>query len=306
MHRFRIFGKYSLPTMFRLLAVFLLLSASFAACQDPGIPLPEPVSAKRLYSFFIAGHVYGAEGIYNPGVHPPFKARFPLIREDSLIERGFFLGDMVYIPGPKGWDEVDADVVSLGIPVHYVAGNHDMIDRPLYESRYGKTFYAFTARNDLFIVLDGNLDGWNISGGQLDFLRTQLDSLGHRVNHVFLFSHQLLWYEPDNNFRQAHPNSLFGRADSVNFWTEISPLLEALPVDVYCFAGDVGVFPWWDAYMYHRYANVSLVASGMGYGETDNFVIVDVWDDQSVSFRLIALNGEDIHALGTLGEYAAP
>lgn len=295
-----------LRTLSRICLVPLLLLTLLPACQDPGIVLPKPVPPQRLYSFFIAGHVYGSEGVNNPGVHPPFKARFPLIREDSLMQRGFFLGDMVYIPAPAEWDEVDADAASLGVPVHYVAGNHDLLNRPLYEARYGNTYYAFTAGNDLFVVLDGNLDGWNISGDQYDFLRAQLDLYGKQVNHVFLLSHQLLWYEPDNHFRQAHPNSLFGRADTATFWTAISPLLEALPVEVYCFAGDVGVFPWWDAYMYHRYANVSLIASGMGNGETDNFVIVDVWDDQSVSFRLIALNGQDIHALGSLEEYALP
>jgi hypothetical protein len=295
-----------LPTLSSIRLVSFLLLIFLAACQDPGIVLPPPVPAQRLYSFFVAGHVYGSEGVNNPGVHPPFKAQFPMIRADSMIARGFFLGDMVYIPAPVEWDEVDADAASLEIPVHYVAGNHDLINRPLFEARYGNTYYAFTVRKDLFVVLDGNLDGWNISGDQYAFLRAQLDSLGKQVNHVFVFSHQLLWYEPDSTFRQAHPNSLSGRSATPNFWTEVSPLLQALPVEVYCFAGDVGAFPWWDAFMYYHYDNVHLIATGMGNEKTDNFVVVDVWDDGIVSFRLIALNGEDVDALGSLEAYALP
>ena len=56
--------------------------------------------------------------------------------------------------------------------------------------------------------------------------------------------------------------------------------------------------------MYHQYDNITLIASGMGGGVKDNMVIVDVHEDKSVSFRLIALNGNDIHALGRLEDHS--
>lgn len=73
----------------------------------------------------------------------------------------------------------------LGVPVYYVAGNHDVKDRPLFESRYGRTYKSFYKNNDLFIILDPNIDGWNISGDQLIFLDSTLNNL-KKIQSIFL------------------------------------------------------------------------------------------------------------------------
>ncbi len=290
---------------YSLIALSLLLS--LWSCQDKGIMLPvNPPEPEPLYSFFIAGHVYGKPHVDNPGVHPPFKAKFPMIREDATMEMGFFTGDMVYLPSEEDWDEVDADAALLEMPVHYVAGNHDMWNRTLYESRYGSPYYTFSHREDLFIVLDGNGNGWNIKDEQLDFFSQTLDSLADQSNRVFIFSHQLLWWAPDNIFRRMRPNSFNGRGDSTNFWTVVEPMLQDLNKEVFWFGGDIGAIKGWNSYSYYQYDQITLAASGMGGGEADNFVIVDVWADKPVSFRLIALNGEDIDALGKLEDYVLP
>ena len=44
----------------------------------------------------------------------------------------------------------------------------------------------------------------------------------------------------------------------------------------------------------------------MGYGIEDNIIIVDILDDGSVKYELIALDGADIHALGKLEDYKLP
>ena len=56
-------------------------------------------------------------------------------------------------------------------------------------------------------------------------------------------------------------------------------------------------------YFYHNSDNITFVGTGMGGGVRDNFVIVDVHQDQSVSFRLIHLNGKNINSLGKLEDY---
>ena len=82
---------------------------------------------------------------------------------------GFFTGDIVATGSDStDWIEVDNDVDSLGIPVYYTVGNHDMEDIPLYENRYGITYYSFKYNEDLFIVLDPNLAGWGIKNEQKD------------------------------------------------------------------------------------------------------------------------------------------
>ena len=40
--------------------------------------------------------------------------------------------------------------------------------------------------------------------------------------------------------------------------------------------------------------------------KTSDFIIIDVYNDDSVGFRLIHLNGEDINSLGKLEDYINP
>ena len=72
------------------------------------------------------------------------------------------------------------------------------------------------------------------------------------------------------------------------------------------FAGDVGAFNNGIEFMYHSYDNITFIASGMGGESRDNIVFVDVLDDKTVSFRLIALNGDDMSFLGKLEDYILP
>jgi hypothetical protein len=44
----------------------------------------------------------------------------------------------------------------------------------------------------------------------------------------------------------------------------------------------------------------------MGEGVGDNFVIVDVDENGEVSFEMIALNVDDIHAMGNIEDYQIP
>jgi len=255
------------------------------------------------YSFFVAGHVYGKPGVDNIGFHPPFRQKFDLIKNDSSIKFGVLTGDIVSSGTTTNWDEIDRDVEELGIEVHFTVGNHDMSDRKLFETRYGRTFYSYSYNKDLFIVLDPNLDGWNISHEQLQFLKDELKQKSADADHVFVLFHQVLWWAEDNIFKNVDINSLDGRADTINYWDEVEPLFHSLPLPVFLFAGDVGAFATGDEFMYYRYDNITLITSGMGGEVRDNFVIVDVYSDKTISFRLIALNGSDINALGKLEDY---
>ena len=270
--------------------------------NEDGTTEESPIS----YSFFIAGHTYGTPGVDNDGLHPAFKNKFDLIQSDGHIDFGVLTGDIVITGTEQNWNEVDNDIIDLGLPVYFAAGNHDVTDRTLFESRYGQTYYSFVHQSNLFIVLDPNIDGWNISGNQLDFLENVLNTEAQNVNNIFVFFHQLLWWEPDNIYQNVVLNSFSGRADTINFWNEIEPLFNELAKPVHMFAGDVGAYYTGSEFMYHQYENITLIASGMGGNVRDNFIIIDVHEDASVSYRLIALNAPDISALGDLEDYTLP
>ncbi len=279
--------------------LLLLIIFLYAFAPDNTFAQDSPVS----YSFFVAGHTYGKPGVDNVGLHPPFKAKFSYIRNRNEIELGFLTGDIVKRGSVEDWDEVDADIESLGIPVWFAAGNHDMSDRELFESRYGNTYHYFTLHDDLFIILDPNLDHWNISGDQLDFLLTTLINHASSSDNIYVFFHQMLWWTKDNIYKDLRGNSNEGRAQQINFWTDIEPLFHNLDNEVYMFAGDIGAGNWTPDVVYDHYDNISFIASGMGEGPGDNFVVVNTHTDKSVSYDLICLNDSNINCLGKLTDY---
>ncbi|MGB0368926.1 MAG: metallophosphoesterase family protein [Flavobacteriales bacterium] len=258
------------------------------------------------YSFFIAGHTYGTPGGSNVGLYPPFKQKFSLLNAEENLALGVLTGDIVRNSNESEWNAVDADLNTLNVPVHFAVGNHDVTNPTLFETRYGATYYAFNNGSDLFIILDPNIDGWNISGDQLSFLDSTLNANSSSVNNIFIFSHQLLWWQADNIFSSVYPNSLTGRNESTNFWSAVEPLFSELSNDVFLFTGDVGAFPTGKEVFYHCYDNVRFIASGMGGGQRDNFIITEVSESGQVRFRLVALNGDDINGLGELTDHQLP
>jgi hypothetical protein len=290
---------------FLRISLILGMSYNFQACEKVEKPIkPAPVVLE--YSFFVAGHTYGGSGIDNIGLHPPFEAKYNFIKSDSLMEFGVLTGDIVLYGTDQNWDEVDSSLALLEMPVYFAPGNHDLTDRPLYENRYGSTYYSFEENGDLFIVLDPGLDLWNISGDQLTFLQNTLNQKAASVKNIYVFFHHLIWWTPDNIYKNVTANSVADRDPNMNFWTTVEPLFNALPNNVIMFAGDVGKSTTVTPYMYHHYDNISFIASGMGNGVNDNFVIVDVWSNKSVTYRLISLNTAEIDALGELTDYVLP
>ena len=271
------------------------------------------------YSFFIAGHTYGkpGNGVLRNGLHPPFKNKFELIRQNKSIEIGFFLGDIVWESNEESWNNVDKDLIDIGKPIFFAVGNHDIENREIFESRYGNTYYHFIYKGDLFITLDPSIDNWNISNEQLEYLKETLNS-NNNVDNIFIFFHQLLWWSNDNIYQNVRLNSKEGRAELINFWSEVEPLFSSLKNEVIMMAGDLGAGEWADSFMFHNYDNITFIASGMGGCGTnnclgnddgignDNFVIINVDNNKEVSYELVAINRNNTNELGKLTDYILP
>lgn len=240
--------------------LFFVLIFSFAISSCKG--------KKRPYSFIVAGHVYGSPGKNNPGVHPPFKNTFEDLKRDPNLEFGVFTGDIVKDCTEQDWTDIDADIKDLGIPVYFAVGNHDIKNRPLFEKRYGKTYYSFMRHGDLFVILDGNYHGWNIKGEQLRFFKETIAD-NPDVQNIFIFVHQVIWHwGGDKKFSQLRLNSADNRSKVLRYWMDIHPFLVKSQKKVFLFAGDIGAAKWSDNFMYGRKDNVTFIASGMGGGGT--------------------------------------
>lgn len=265
---------------------------------DHPVFLPLVASTKQ-YSFFVAGHTYGVPGVNNPGVHPPFREWFPQINS-SYLDLGIFTGDIVIASTATNWDEVDADLAALTPSVHFVVGNHDMSDRDLFVSRYGPTCYSFEHWGDLFVILDGELDPCNITGEQMSFLQNTLGATNAR--NVFVLVHKLIWVTKDTPYYvlRSRLNSSDGYNFQSNFWTDVEPLLRNLDAQVYVIAGDVGV-TWAMPVFYEHYANIHLIASGMGGSEEENFLLFDV-GPTGIQIQVQRLDGQPLNR-GTIQAY---
>lgn len=260
------------------------------------------------YSFFAAGHAYGnpQKGDNNEGIYQPFKNKFNYINNDENIELGFFLGDVVW--KPNKWDTALKDIAQLKPEIYYARGNHDGKLKP-FEERFGKSYKSFLKNGDLFIILDANIDNWNIDNEQLTFFRNEIRNKGLNARNIFVFTHQVIWWT-NNKFSKPFPNSIKNKDKDLNYWSVIEPLLRGLNKPVFLFAGDVGAFSKEKRgkdhiieYAYFEHNNIKYISTGMGGGVRDNFVITDIDADGNVDFRLIHLNGDDINSLGNLKDY---
>ena len=235
------------------------------------------ISCHADYSFFVAGHAYGhpVTRLANPdilGLYPPFMNR---VHGNDF---GVLTGDIVYKSNDREWSATIKDIDSLGVPVFIAAGNHDKVG-PYFDKMY-KSYFSFEYGGDLFIILDPNLDKWNISGDQLAFLKGVIRDYGN----TFVFFHQVLWHD-----RVKTPvNSLSGKGDNINFWSEVFPLFRE---NTYLFAGDTGVQEHQQP-MIAKHQGVTLIASGMGGGVNDNYIEVTVRD--TVELNTIWLQNTEI------------
>ncbi|MFT4802317.1 MAG: hypothetical protein ACI93N_002095 [Flavobacteriaceae bacterium] len=290
--------------MKQFLSVFIIILLLGCKTENPN---------ELEYSFFVAGHTYGspiAESKKNKklgGLHIPFKDKFSYLRAQPKLKKGFLLGDVVH--SPKDWKKTLIEIDSLGIPIDIARGNHDG-NLKSFEKKFGKSYKKYIEGNNLFIILDTNLDLLNIKNEQLDFLKTALKNDIKNVKNIFILSHHLFWYSEDK-IPTSYPNSLHKSKTEgkMNFWTTIEPLLVNLKQEVYIFSGDVGAFKSkrWKVsiseYYYHEYNNITFIATGMGAGEKDNIIIIDVFDNDSIEFRLLHLNSDKIDSLGKLEDY---
>ena len=268
-------------------------------------------NVSKPYSFFVAGHTYGKPLAKNLGLHPPFKKAFPIIKSHPGIEFGVLTGDLVRYSTAQSWDSVKNDIRELEMPVFVAPGNHDISEQNLFEKNFGdniydnRTFRQFIFNNDLFIILDGNLANWNIKGEQLHFFKETLDNFSGQSRNIFVFVHQLIWWDDENEFRNINLNWPPITPDSTNYWLEIEPLLSEIANQAFIFAGDLGANKNATPYLYLKKKNITYVAGGMGNMINDNFVFVNIDEKGKVILELIALQG-DPHRLGKLTDYKLP
>jgi len=225
--------------------------AALAAAAVAALALtPRGAPAQRArddaaYRFVVLGHIRGgADGALNPKLGE-LLGEVRRLRPDFAVLTGDIIwGDVDHNPTRPGelereWTAVDSALATLGVPVHRVPGNHDVLDvtsRNIWRRRYGSLPSAFSFRGSRFLLLtstfippDGDtthhryINGVDLDSVQLAFLARELADSSRA--HTFAFLHHKLWWQPDSGrwWRDVHPMLRAGRVNAV-FSGDYGPL----------------------------------------------------------------------------------
>ena len=291
---------FSRPCVTLLAAISLFLTA---CSEQPGEPASRPAKPQAAvteslpeciaevtepgpgpgYQFFVAGHAYGSPNAPQHGLYPPFQSQAEALNTRESMLAGILTGDVVYEADARSWDAVEADMQAFTMPLYIAPGNHDRGDQ--FDARFPERYLSFEHAADLFLVLD--TENWRVEGEQLEFLQAELAREDWR--HIFVFTHEVVWWSPNNRFNTIATNNRATYPGSSNFWTVVAPLLMAHEGEVVVYAGDVGAFAHVTPFSADEHCNLTLITSGMGGGAKDNIVITQVDSSGEMSFELLPL-----------------
>lgn len=176
----------------RHLLLTLLLGFSSWAFAQPGAFEADTSSAFKPWTaqefarptdhfqFAVIGDLTGG---YRSGVFPLAVDKANAIVPDFVMSVGDLIEGYTYDTAQiqRWWNQFDKWVGALDMPFFYVPGNHDLSNAlmtRLWEERYGRTYYHFVYRNNLFLVLNTE-DGApsHISERQVDYFETSVQPI---------------------------------------------------------------------------------------------------------------------------------
>ncbi|MCP8897914.1 metallophosphoesterase [Gilvimarinus xylanilyticus] len=183
------------------------------------------------------------------------------------------------------WNEFDSMVQRLDMPFFYLAGNHDYTNpvmADVWRERYGDSYYHFTYRDVLFVMLNSNDGGktHTFSQAQIDWLETTLKE-NPEPQWTLIFTHSPLWDR-----------------DEKDRWDEIESLLGERPYTVFAGHHHRYVKDQRHGRKYFTLATTGGITSGRGtrFGEFDHVVWVTMSEQGPIiaNMMLDGIWGEDV------------
>jgi hypothetical protein len=257
-----------------------------------------PQKNPQEFDFFVAGHLYGSQQIKD---HQPDAALLTALPAISQTSPDFFvaLGDMAEQSNEEEFGLLENTFLSqVSFPVFNTVGNHDVANRSLYESRYGKTSFTFKYGPARLIFLDTERSKCKLDEEQTYMLKTAVESAlrDPRMRYIFIFMHKTYFFQNDVLAEKRNPLAgpnewkCYGSQSFRGLMYEVL-IPAAAQKPVYIFAGDVGAWGNLTPY-YEQNPDVPLTLLMTGLGDTgrDNILHVHV-DASQVTVESILLNG---------------
>jgi hypothetical protein len=267
--------------MNKVLVFFILLFAYACGSNNKSTP---------VYSFVSAGHVYGNPETYTSSIYPPFLSMLDSLISTQKLDLLVLTGDVVAHPTKENWETVKNEIQSLSIDKWVIApGNHDIsayMDEHIQPFKYS----SFIENGNLFLTLNTSFEGWTVDSAQQQFIQESL-AQDKEFHNVFVFTHQL-WWQKDRpivfELDSIRPNSYALFEGESSFWADaFFPYFDDIKKDVYFFAGDMGCFYGLPGFYEDHYQNFHFYGSGMGGAVEDNFLKIDIFQDNSVKIQRI-------------------
>lgn len=250
-------------------SVFSLTLKDLHSLNDRVLFIPD---STYHYSFFVSGHFHGSSK--NTSGLPAKTLRENIIAiNNSGAAFLICLGDLFLdikndIPKYKS-----SFIDKLEMPLYNAPGNHD-ISGDVYESNFGKSFYFFKEKSELFIILNTELNDGSIEGEQLSMLHEAIKDL-KGIKNIFVFSHRLIWAEEHPKMDKLFTDNTRS-ANGNNFRKEILPMFEKLNrgVSIYFFGGSLGNAP--APFFYHKENNIYYIATAIRDTPKDAMLKLDI------------------------------
>ncbi len=199
----------------------LVLSPMFCVttnAQKPNFPERTPLVERSFsedpdkFTFAIIGDKTGG-GLDKWHVFDRAIDEINTLKPDFAIMVGDLIqGDTTDIEQLKAeWKEFWEHQSNLDIPFLSLPGNHDITNPVMYDywkENLGRTYYAFTYKNCLFLLL--NTEEWHANSGewvnwfgeeQIKYAKTQLEQHSN-VRHTFVLLHRPLWLQKHSGWEE--------------------------------------------------------------------------------------------------------
>jgi hypothetical protein len=232
------------------------------------------VPGSTQFQFLVFSHAYG-----DADIEDSIPSQNLITNIDNLLafqpEFAFSLGDMVRRPTVEQFDTLESQLLTqFSIPVFNAVGNHDVMDRALYNQRFGSTYYSFTYGNSVFFVLDTEIDACSILGEQKAMLETGIAAAleDETIDQIFIMMHKVLFLDQPFEIAQPNDQAVF---QGNNFQEIMNATLipAAKKKTLYLFAGDVGAFGGNLSPFYNKIKQANLYTYAAGIGDTDKDVV---------------------------------
>lgn len=264
--------------MRNLLVIFGLSLGVLFSCKKETIePVPCNGFNADSISYLFLSHTRGPEGV---------------LIDDRIASINFQQFNGLLLGGDLSYLSSESETTISGLDAlfnfssentHWALGNHDITDRNLVLSKTlrNNTYYAHYSAGTTFIILDTEIDNSSITGAQLTFFNSVMDTITVSKN-IVVIHHKLIWMADNptlapsiNSVSNGPLGDCFYCLKSNNFYTDIYPRLSNAQQNgkhVYCFGGDAGNYS--SSFHYSTPEGVQFYANGTSYMKEENFALV--------------------------------